>query len=165
MKKLLTLTLLLTTVILQAQNLSLTSNTSLGDNCGQGQPTTTLTYQDVNLNGYTLTLRNVNLVVTGNLNGGGEIKNCGNPNQISSTVCVQGAIQNNPNLNKLSCTLSSPKFVLKQENYNLPYIAYNMLGQEIQKGETTESFYTKLPKEQILIIKVEGFEGFKIYLN
>ena len=162
MKKLFTLTLLLTTVILQAQNLSLTSNMSLGENCGQGQPTTTITYQDVNLNGYTLTLRNVNLVVTGNLNGGGEIKNCGNPNQISSTVCVQGAIQNNPNLNGLSCTLSSPKFELNETTYNLKYKAYNLQGRELQSGITTQDFYPNLPKNEVLIIKIEGYAPFKL---
>lgn len=164
MKKLFTLTLLLTIVISQAQNLSLTSNMSLGDNCGQGQPTTTLTYQDVNLNGYTLTLRNVNLVVRGNLNGGGEIKNCGNPSQISSTVCVQGSIQNSPNLNGLSCTLSSPKFELNENTYNLSYKVYDLQGRELQTGSTTQDFYSDLPKNQVLIIKIENYLPFKLTL-
>lgn len=147
----------------QTQNLSLTSHMFLGDNCGQDQPTTTITYQDVNLNGFTLTLRNVNLIVTHNLNGDGEIKNCGNPNQITSSVCVQGAIQNNPNLNGLSCsTLSTPEFDFTKD-YGHKFKVYDISGKLLVEGITDESTFSGLPKNKLLIVKVESFKGFKLY--
>lgn len=36
---------------------------------------------------------------------------------------------------------------------------------KFQKEGFTDFVVINIPKEQILIIKVEGFEGFKIYLN
>jgi len=48
---------------------------------------------DVNLNGRKLILRHVQLVITGNLNGGGTVKIKDN-----TRVCVKNNIQNNPNI-------------------------------------------------------------------
>lgn len=81
---------------------SLTGNTSfpnafsgLGNgNCGNGNTQTIIINGDLNLNGKTLELRNVELIVYGNLNGGGTITTCSS----NSTYCVRGAIQNNPTL-------------------------------------------------------------------
>lgn len=164
MKRILLLTLF--TLGVNAQNLSLTGNTTLGQNCGQGQPVQTITYQDVNLNGYNLDLRNVRLQVLNNLNGSGSITSCGNPNQNSSSVCVSGSIQNNPNLNGLSCTLSSEKFNFTSENYyGYSFKVYSLDGKLIQEGITSEKTYENLPKLKILLIKVEGFTALKVYRN
>ncbi len=53
---------------------------------------------DVNLNGHTLTLNNVQLNITGNLNGGGTLITQGN----KGAYCLinGGRIQNNPNLSQ-----------------------------------------------------------------
>ncbi|SHJ38247.1 hypothetical protein [Flavobacterium haoranii] len=48
------------------------------------------------MNGKNLTLKNVSIIVTGNLNGGGKILNHCNNNP--STYCVRGAVQNNPTI-------------------------------------------------------------------
>jgi len=144
-----------------AQNLSLTGNITLplqGGNCGNGT-TTEITYQGVNLNGYTITLRNVKFNVTGNLNGPGEIKQCGN--QSNSTVCVSGAIQNNPNLNGLSCAvLGEQEFEF--DKYGHKFEVYDIFGRLLLNGVTSESTYYDLPINQPLIMKVEGFEVKKI---
>jgi len=144
-----------------AQNLSLTSNITLplqGGNCGNG-PTTELTYQDVNLNGFTITLRNVKLIATSNLNGPGEIKQCGN--QSNSSVCVSGAIQNNPNLNGLSCVvLGEQEFEF--DKYGFRFEVYDIFGRLLLNGVTSESTYYDLPINEPLIMKVEGFEVKKI---
>ena len=63
---------------------------------------------DVNLNGYTLTLKNVTLVVRGNLNGGGTVVTNGD----NGSICVNGNTQNNPDMSEaiVGCnTLSEDK--------------------------------------------------------
>jgi hypothetical protein len=116
------------------------------------------------LNGFTLTLRNTNLIVRGNINGAGTINFCGNPNNPSSSVCVDGAIQNNANLSGLTCqTLSSETFTFTINNYGLNYIVYDIQGRVVQKGILEESTYENLPIKTLLIIKVDGFANFKIY--
>lgn len=63
---------------------------------------------DVNLNGHKLTLKNVTLIVTGNLNGGGSVATKG-----EGALCVEGNIQNNPDLSKANqdcSTLSNDDF-------------------------------------------------------
>lgn len=109
MKKITLLLLIIFPLFLFSQNpytfngsYSLTSNTSfptafsgLGNgNCGNGVTQTIIINGDLNLNGRTLELRNVNLIVYGNLNGGGSIITCTN----NSTYCVRGAVQNNPTI-------------------------------------------------------------------
>ncbi|RAK20121.1 hypothetical protein B0I03_10810 [Flavobacterium aquaticum] len=109
MKKITLLLLLIFPLFLFSQNpytfngsYSLTNNTSfpnafsgLGNgNCGNGNTQTIIINGDLNLNGRILNLRNVNLIVYGNLNGGGSITTC----TANSTYCVRGAIQNNPNI-------------------------------------------------------------------
>ena len=94
-----------------------------------------------------------------NLNGGGQIIACGNNS--NSSVCVSGAIQNNPNLNGLSCqTLSNEKFELTPVNYGLEFEIFNLLGQSVSRGLTNESMYNDL--KGVYIVKVKGFNGFKI---
>lgn len=157
---------LLTSAMTFGQSVSLTQNTSYGDNCGQNRPVTTITINgDINLNGFTLTLRNVNLIVTGNLNGGGSIVNCGNPNIITSSVCVNGAIQNNPNLNGLSCTLSAESFTFTSDNNGLKYDVFDLQGRLILFGITENNTFETLPQKTILIFRVEGFKPIKIYRN
>lgn len=98
MKKITLLLLIIFPALFFAQSVSLTNNVTWGNNCGNGNALAVTIYGDLNLNGRTLTLKNVNLIVTGNLNGGGEILNgCKNN---PSTYCVRGAIQNNPTISK-----------------------------------------------------------------
>ncbi len=51
------------------------------------------TIGDVNLNGYKLEVHHIQLAITGNLNGGGELKI-----KAHTRVCVAGNIQNNPEI-------------------------------------------------------------------
>lgn len=160
-----TIALLLLAFTGYAQNLSLTHDMSIGQNCGQGQPAQTITYQEVNLNGYTLTLRNVNLVITGNLNGPGKIESCGNPNQTNSTLCVNGFIQNGAITMGLNCTLSEPIFEFTNNYCGINYIVYDISGKELLRGVTDESTYNNLPKHQVLIFKPENYKAIKLFKN
>ena len=68
---------------------------------------------DVNLNGNKLVLKNVTLVVTGNLNGGGTVATRGN-----GVLCVEGNIQNNPDLSNatVGCdTMSNDELTIIEE--------------------------------------------------
>lgn len=96
MKKITLLLLFIFPTLFFAQSVSLTNDVTWGSNCGNGNTLAVTINGDLNLNGRTLTLRNVNLIVTGNLNGGGRILNDCNNNP--STYCVRGAIQNNPTI-------------------------------------------------------------------
>lgn len=58
---------------------------------------------DLNLNGFTLTLTNVRLVVNGNLNGGGSVVTEGS----KGSLCVRGAVQNSPDLSNASVGCST----------------------------------------------------------
>lgn len=162
MKKLLLILTVLISTTGFSQSLSLTEDTTLplqGGNCGNGQ-TTNFTYEDVNLNNYVLTLRNVNLQITRNLNGSGEIIRCGNFDH--SSVCVAGVIQNSPNLNGLTCnTLALPKFAITPRTIGLKYRVFDMLSREIDNGKVTEDFYRDLPESGFIIVVVEGYEPFK----
>ena len=51
------------------------------------------TIGDVNLNGYKLEVHHIQLAITGNLNGSGELKI-----KAHTRVCVAGSIQNNPKI-------------------------------------------------------------------
>ncbi|MDC7249138.1 MAG: T9SS type A sorting domain-containing protein [Sphaerochaetaceae bacterium] len=109
MKKIMFIFALLFSAIMVAQtpiDLSgMTEDITLGSNCSSSQtPEHYVTTGDLNLNGFTLHLKNVLLEVSGNVNGGGEISYCG-----SSELCASGNVQNNPTIeNGLSCnTLST----------------------------------------------------------
>ena len=79
-----------------SNNISFPSAVGFGNgNCGNGDTTTITITGDLNLSGRTLELRNVNLIILGNLNGSGTISSCTN----NSTLCIRGVIQNNPILN------------------------------------------------------------------
>ncbi|MFY8098225.1 MAG: hypothetical protein ACOVMH_10450 [Flavobacterium sp.] len=110
MKKIVLFLFFIFSSFLFSQTVSLSSNTTWGSNCGNGHAPTTITINgDLNLNGRTLTLKNVNLIVNGNLNGGGSIDNgCSNN---PSTYCVRGNIQNNPSISvtrNFDCTPQPP---------------------------------------------------------
>lgn len=96
MKKITLLLLVFFPALFFAQSVSLTNNVTWGNNCGNGNTQTIIIDGDLNLNGKNLTLKNVSLIVTGNLNGGGKILNHCNNNP--STYCVRGAVQNNPTI-------------------------------------------------------------------
>lgn len=140
-----------------SQNLIIDSNTFLGSNCGQNQQQI-LTYQDVNFNGnYTLTLKNVKLVINGNLNGTGTIENFCNNNQ--SVYCLSGNLNGNITFNGvLDCsTLSTPVFN-ENINLNLPYVVYDLTGRLIDSGMTNPNMLETLQSNTVYLIKVEGFE-------
>ena len=65
----------------------------------QGNNSLYQTTGDLNLNGYHLRLVNVQLTVVGNVNGNGTGGGSRVSTQGTSTVCVQGSIQNNPSYN------------------------------------------------------------------
>lgn len=150
-----------------AQSVSLTANTTYGTNCGQGQPQEIRNIAgDLNLNGFTLTLKNTRLTIQGNLNGSGSIVACGNPNQSQSNVCVNGSVQNNPNLNGLNCNaLSLETFELDQSVYGLNYKVYDVKGKFIKSGVVDQFFYIYMPKDMVIIIEVENYKAFKMFIN
>lgn len=143
----------------------MTHNISLGQNCSSSQePELFETIQDVNLNGYTITLRNSILKINGNLNGGGRIEVCGNSN---SFICLTGSIQNNivlQGITIVNCSvLSTDTFEYVNEiPKNLNYAVYNILGKEVSKGNTNS---LDLPKNIIFILKVEGYQAKKMYIE
>lgn len=145
------------------QTVSLTSNEVYGQNCGMNQPVETIIINgDLNLNGFELTLKNVSLTVTGNINGPGAIDMCSNPNQNNSSVCVNGVIQNSPNLNGLTCTLSIEEFNFTKD-YGYWYRVYDIQGKLLSEGVTSPNTYNELPFNQILFVKITSFKMIKIY--
>lgn len=157
------LLLLITTSGFAQSSLTLTQNTTLGQNCGNGRVTDAV-YRDVNLNGFNLELRNVNLQVTGDLNGPGQITRCGNYDH--SNLCVAGGIQNNVNTGGLTCsTLSTDEFVFTPDNYGRDYTIFTLTGQQVAKGKTNEEMFKNLPVGVVLILKVEGFVGKKLIIE
>jgi len=145
-----------------AQTVSLTANTTYGSNCGQGQPQEIRNIAgDLNLNGKTLDLRSTRLTVQGNINGPGSIIGCGNSN-----VCVNGSVQNNPNLNGLTCNaLSLEKFELDQSVYGLEFKVYDMKGKLLKTDIVDQFFYLYLPKNMVIIIEVENYKAFKTIIK
>ena len=144
-----------------SQTVSLTSNTTYGTNCNPNEtPTEVIINGDLNLNGYTVFLKNTNLTITGNLNGAGEIKHCNSNN--NSTLCVFGAIQNNPELNGLSCYLTLPKFDIKKD-YGYKFEVFDLNGKLLYAGVSDENTMSNLPKQQFVIFIVRGYEIMKIY--
>lgn len=150
-----------------AQTVTLTANTTYGSNCGQGQPQEIRNITgDLNLNGFTLTLKNTRLTVQGNLNGNGSIVACGNPNQSQSNVCVNGSVKNNPNLNGLTCNaLSLETFELDQSVYGLKFKVYDVKGKLLKTDIVDQFFYLYLPKDMVIIIEVENYKAFKTIIQ
>jgi hypothetical protein len=156
--------LLLISVTGFSQSMSLTENVTIGQNCGNGPVTDYPIPGDLNLNGFTLTLRNVNLQISGNLNGSGQIVRCGNYDH--SNVCVTGVIQNGVVLGDLTCsTLSTDEFVLTTSNYGLKYTIYSVTGERVARGFTNEDMFLNMPVNTVLILKVEGFLAKKLILE
>jgi hypothetical protein len=85
---------------------------------------------DLNLNGFTLTIKNIQLTVTGNLNGGGTVKTQG----AHGSICVIGAVQNNPNLSQANqnCTTLS----------NNDYDGWHSIGEDLcaKNGQVINGF-------------------------
>lgn len=167
MKKLI-LILLLCTIATYSQtviqgNLLVENNMIIGQNCGQIQ---TITYTgDCNFNGdYLLQLKGVNLIILGNYNGTGRITSFCNNN--ISDVC--GNFQPNSGITLTGVTycgntLSSPIFNI-QKDFGYKYTVYDLTGRAIFHGITNENMYQNMPKIP-LIIKVEGFETIKTFIN
>ena len=127
MKKLFlsTVLLVLTTVMSFSQTQidlsNLTQDIDLGQNCSSSQtPQQFITTGDVNLNGYEIDLRNAILIITGNLNGPGEIDGCG-----QSELCVQGVVQNNPEIDDVNTCNTLSINTITTKNLNVPLLVYN----------------------------------------
>jgi hypothetical protein len=174
MKTIFTTIFLAISVIAGAQTISLTEDsnfTSTGveaftGNCGilGGE----ITVQDLNLNGFTLYLKQgTELTINGNLNGSGEIRLCNGRDSFGLfSVCVNGSIQNDTQntLNTLYCnSLSAPIFDINTD-LNVPFVIYNLLGQEVKRGLTGLYMYSDLLKNTVYVVKAEGFKQFKIII-
>ena len=150
----------------QDSNFTTTGVEAFGGNCGilGGE----ITVEDLNLNGFTLYMKQgTSLTVNGNLNGSGEIRLCnGRDGYGLFSVCVNGSIQNDPQntLSSLYCeNLSAPIFDINS-NLNKPYVIYNLLGQEVKRGVTGLYMYSDLPRNTVYVVEVKGFEQFKIII-
>ena len=89
-----------------------------------------MTTSDLNLNGHTLTLKNIKLTVSNNLNGGGTVKTQG----AKGAICVIGAVQNNPNLSQANQSCST----LSNGNND----GWNGIGEDLcaKDGQTINGF-------------------------
>ena len=157
-----TILLLLATVATFGQNLIIDQNMTLGQNCGNGQQQT-IQVQDLNFNGnYTLTLKNVKLIITGNQNGTGTIRNFCN-NSISE-MCIAGYRNGNityDGITLVDCnTLSTPIFN-HTTDLNLPYVIYDLTGRLIGTGITSTYMFDELQSNTVYLVKVEAFEAVK----
>lgn len=146
-------------------NLIIDSNITIGQNCGGNNETITYT-GDLNFNGdYTLTLKGVNLIIQGNINGTGTIDNHCNSNV--SDIC--GGLQNSGNINFSGVTICgdslSSSFFNIEKDLGLYYTIYNLAGQKIKEGITTADMFYDVPREMFMILKVEGFEAEKIMIQ
>ena len=142
------------------QNLIVDSNITIGQNCGQGQPQEVVTYQDINFNGvYTVNLKNVKLIITGNQNGTGIIKNqCNNaPSQICIAGNQNGSITYD-GVTLVDCSLLSTPVFNENINVDLPYVVYDLTGRLIDSGMTNPNMLETLQSNTVYLIKVEGFE-------
>ena len=154
------------TLNLNAQTEQLKQDETWGSDCTTGIAIQKTIEGNLLLKKHTLTLKNIMVEVKGNLIGDGVIikfaENCG------VSLCVRGKIVGNVNLNGITCFddfLNNQEFEFKPENYGLNYKVYDMLGREIQKGVTSESLFHELPKNKLIILKVEKFVANKMFLK
>lgn len=163
MRKIIILAVLVIGMIATAQtqvDLSgMTENTTLGSNCGQGQtPQEYITTSDVNLNGKTLNLRNIKLIITGNLNGAGNITHCG-----GSNLAIYGNIQNNPNTNAIPINyvvLDLKEFKIEHIRYYENVRVFDLQGKFISNGLNLLEL-----KKNVYIITARGYKSKKILIN
>lgn len=158
-----TILLLLATVATFGQsNLIVDSNMTIGQNCGNSQ-TETIQVQDLNFNGnYTLTLKNVNLIILGNQNGVGTIINfCNNS---PSKICISG-YQNGSitydGVDLVNCNTLGNQTFNHTIDVNLPYVIYDLTGRLVASGITNPNMYDELKFNTIYLVKVEGFKELK----
>lgn len=156
------LLLLVTAVTFGQTNLIIDQNMTIGQNCGQGQPSQTLTVQDLNFNGnYTLTLKGINLVVLGNVNGTGTITNfC---NNVQSTACYNGWYNGNVTTNGITlvnCSSLSTPIFNPVTDIDLEFYIYNTIGRLERHGRTSSRMYEELEKG-FYVVHVVGFKPFK----
>lgn len=173
MKKLFlsTVLLVLTTVMSFSQTQidlsNLTQDIDLGQNCSSSQtPQQFITTGDVNLNGYEIDLRNAILIITGNLNGPGEIDGCG-----QSELCVQGVVQNNPEIDDVNtCNTLSINTIITENlkvHYNpntqtisIPGVefirVYDLTGKLIRNSEIDNISISNIKNEILLLYTNKG---------
>ena len=160
------LVLLAFTLGINAQTEQLNGDETWGSDCTTGIAIQKTIEGNLLLKKHTLTLKNIMVEVKGNLIGDGSIikfaENCG------VSFCVRGKIVGNVNLNGITCAddfLNNQEFEFKAENYGLNYKVYDILGRELQKGITNENLFNELPKNKLIILKVEKFVGNKMFLK
>lgn len=148
---------------LNAQNLIIDHDITLGQNCGQGQQEV-FEYQDVNFNGnYTLTLKGATLRINGNLNGTGTIRNfCSNN---SSVYCLSGNLNGNITFDGVvDCNSLSTPIFNENKNTELDFKIYDLSGRFLYGAKTHSYMYETLPKG-IYLVAVYGFTPFLKSIN
>ncbi len=160
------LLLLAFSIGINAQTEQLNQDETWGSDCETGIAIQKTIEGNLLLKKHTLTLKNIMVEVKGNLIGDGSIikfaENCG------VSLCVRGKIIGDVNLNGITCAddlLDNKQFEFKPENYGLKYKVYDLLGRELQKGITNENLFNDLPKNKLIILKVDKFAGKKMFLK
>lgn len=152
-------------VLSQNSNLTTTGlETNTNGNCGVLNGNITIN-GNLDLNNQTLFLKqNTNLVVNGTITNG-IIISCNNQNH-NNTISVCANNITNVELNGINCNnnLSITQFQFSKD-YGLKYKVYDMLGRLRIEGITNQNTLNEMPKNEILIIKVDTFKDLKFINN
>lgn len=103
-------------------------------------------------------MRNVKLIITGNLNGAGNITHCG-----GSTLAIYGNLQNSPNVNNIPITfvtLNLKEFKLQNIKYYEDVKVYDLQGKFISNGLNLLEL-----KKNVYIVTARGYKSKKILIN
>jgi hypothetical protein len=173
MKTILTTIFLAITMIAGAQNqdLDISGFHEITNSIGECYPKETVTINNLNLLvDAILNLSGVDLVIAGNINlSWHKLTIYSDCNDFPVKVCVQGNIQHGNNIiyinsELVDCNnLSAPVFDINTD-LNVPFVIHNLLGQEIKRGVTGAYMYSDLPKNTVYVVRVDGFEQFKIIM-
>lgn len=132
------------------------TNNQIGQNCGNNLEQYTITGNlilDIN---NILDLKGVNLTVNGNIIGpGGYKSSCQNNLSILNDVIVPYD----------GVTLSTNTFEFNSSIIGLKYSVYNTSGQLVKSGIIDSKILESLPKNEILIVKVENYKPKKLLIN
>ena len=144
---------------------NMTQDEKIGRDCSS-RTEEYFTQGDINLNGFTLTLRNVYLTVNGSVYGEGTITGCGD-----SSFCVSGNLVNNPTV-EVQCITLSVEQAKANKNYtynrhtkalNIPSAefikVYDLTGKElINRNANTVTLSNKNPGLVIIVTDRYSFK-------